>query len=56
LRNEQGVLETLLSLVEACLSAYPTTFEEDNGLLKDPSIKPFSNRRHAIIQVRPPPR
>ena len=54
IRNEKAVLSLLLSIIEKQLSRYPTTFEEDEALLKsnDPTMKPFSNRRHAVIQVK----
>ena len=39
-------------MVEEALGRYPTKLEDDNRALKnDPSLTPFSNRRHAVIQV-----
>lgn len=55
LRNEERVLQTLLAKLTDALSAYPTRLEDDQAALAcqdDPSLRPFSNRRHALIQVR----
>jgi len=41
-------------MVTDALSAYPTRLEIDQEALarkEDPSLRPFSNRRHALIQV-----
>ena len=54
LRNEARVLQSLLAKVTDALSAYPTRLEDDQAALArqdDPSLRPFSNRRHALIQV-----
>lgn len=40
-------------MVEEALGRYPTSLAEDQqALASDPALTPFSNRRHAVIQVR----
>mmetsp|Transcript_29206 Transcript_29206/g.38416 ORF Transcript_29206/g.38416 Transcript_29206/m.38416 type:complete len:539 (+) Transcript_29206:78-1694(+) len=51
LRNERAALEVLASICEEYLSKYPTTLEEDKTLLASGDLKPFSNHRHAVIQI-----
>jgi len=50
--NERAALNHLLNVVRENLDAYPTTLEEDNEALANGSLPPFSNKRHARIQVR----
>ncbi|CAM9379344.1 unnamed protein product [Scytosiphon promiscuus] len=50
-RNEAAAMERLLVLASGALDAYPTTLEEDKAALKNGGLEPFSNRRHALIQV-----
>jgi len=54
LGNEERVLHTLLKMVTDALALYPTRLEDDVARLArrdDASLRPFSNRRHALIQV-----
>jgi len=51
LRNERAAMLLLSGMIDDMLSAYPTTLEEDRARLAGRSLKPFSNERHAIIQV-----
>jgi len=37
--------------VEEKLGAYPTTLEADAAALASKGLPPFSNQRHAVIQV-----
>ena len=39
-------------MVENQLAKYTNAIEDDIKMLKSDSIKPFSNHRHAIIQVK----
>eukprot|EP00903_Cladosiphon_okamuranus_P008428 g8101.t1 len=50
-RNEVAAMERLLALTKGALAAYPTTLEEDRAALQNGGLEPFSNRRHALIQV-----
>ena len=34
------------------LNQYPTTIEDDDELLREGRLDPFSNRRHAVIVIR----
>jgi len=53
LRNERAAMQLLLEVVERHLSMYPTTLAQDVAdLMDDQSYPPFSNKRHAKIQVR----
>lgn len=51
-RNEEAALELLLKFINDQIARYPTTLEEDLESLKSPALKPFSNRRHAVIQLK----
>jgi hypothetical protein len=51
-RNEEAALQLLLDKVHDALAKYPTKYEEDCEVLKGDILRPFSNRRHAVIQVR----
>jgi len=51
LRNEKAALEVFAGICEEYLSKYPATYEDDKALLESGSLKPFSNQRHAVIQV-----
>jgi len=56
LRNERDAMRLLLETVQAHLARYPTTLQQDLDLLQradsDAVCPKFSNRRHALIQVR----
>ena len=54
-RNEIRVMRHLRSLCDEYLAAYPNSYEDDCSRLADDSsssLAPFSNERHALIQVR----
>ena len=51
-RNELRAMTALQALVASYLAAYPTTFQQDNARLDGDEFAPFSNERHAVIQVR----
>ena len=51
-RNEKAALTHLLNVAQSSLAAYPTTLDEDNEALAHGDLPPFSNKRHARIQVR----
>lgn len=50
--NEVKALQHLKQICDEYLGNYPSTFEEDVNRLSLPSVAPFSNERHAIIQVK----
>ena len=53
LENERRALTKLGEICEELLAAYPRTIEEDEVALKsDKELTPFSNKRHAYIQVK----
>jgi len=52
LRNEIRAMQHLAAICEDYLSRYPTSLEDDIASLKSPDLKPFSNEKHALIQVR----
>jgi hypothetical protein len=52
LRNELRVMQSLLATVRQLLAAYPTSYEEDGDRLQSDEFAPFSNERHALIQIR----
>lgn len=55
-RNEIRAMRHLKVVCEDCLAAYPHSYEDDCLRLADDSspraLAPFSNQRHALIQVR----
>ena len=51
-KNEQRCMMTLVSVIDQYLNKYPTSFESDCYRLKSSNIAPFSNERHALIQVK----
>ncbi len=51
-RNELKVLQHLKQICDEYLANYPNSFEEDIARLSSSSVEPFSNERHAIIQVK----
>lgn len=54
-RNEMRSMKHLKSICEEYLELYPSSLEEDCRRLADTSssaLAPFSNERHALIQVR----
>ncbi len=52
LRNELRAMKLLLAVCTHYLQSYPTTFEQDCQRLLYGNVEPFSNERHALIQVR----
>jgi hypothetical protein len=52
LRNEARCMLSLRALCEECLGQYPTTLEADCARLTSGAVAPFSNERHALIQVK----
>lgn len=54
-RNEIRAMRHLGILCDDCLGAYPNSYEDDCVRLTDDSsssLAPFSNERHAVIQVK----
>ena len=53
LRNERASMRNLLQIISSALSMYPSTLSQDIAdLMDERSFPPFSNKRHAKIQVR----
>mmetsp|Transcript_64335 Transcript_64335/g.96980 ORF Transcript_64335/g.96980 Transcript_64335/m.96980 type:complete len:564 (+) Transcript_64335:131-1822(+) len=53
LRNERASMLHLLQLISSALAQYPTSLSQDKlDLLDERTYPPFSNKRHAKIQVR----
>ncbi|CAM9814682.1 unnamed protein product [Chrysoparadoxa australica] len=56
LRNEEAVMRRMMSIMQGYLNAYPTSLEENIEMLsgKDhvATVPHFSNRRHALVQVK----
>lgn len=53
LRNERAAMQHLLQILSAALAQYPTSWSQDKAdLLDERAYPPFSNKRHAKIQVR----
>jgi histone-lysine N-methyltransferase SETD3 len=52
INNEVRVLKHLKSLIETNLNEYPTNYDEDCLKLASNAVQPFSNERHALIQVK----
>ena len=52
IHNELKALQHLSQICDEYLRNYPSSFEEDVNRLSSPSVEPFSNERHAIIQVK----
>jgi hypothetical protein len=53
LKNETRAMQHLQSLCAEYLAAYRTTYEDDCRRLASPGeVAPFSNERHALIQVK----
>mmetsp|Transcript_938 Transcript_938/g.1573 ORF Transcript_938/g.1573 Transcript_938/m.1573 type:complete len:521 (+) Transcript_938:184-1746(+) len=52
LRNELRVLQSLRSTCQDLLAQYPTSLAQDKERLAAGNTAPFSNERHALIQVR----
>ena len=50
-RNEIAALANIASVARTQLSSYPTTWEEDMGLLNSDTLTPFSNRKNALIVI-----
>lgn len=51
LRNERAAMVHLQALLQKYLSEYPRSMEEDSAALAGDTLRPFSNERHATIQV-----
>ncbi|CAM9656452.1 unnamed protein product [Discosporangium mesarthrocarpum] len=51
IRNERAAMHQLMTIVQRNLNAYPTSLKEDREKLEGNTLKPFSNARHAAIQV-----
>ena len=53
IRNERAAMHHLMKVISLALSKYPTTLSQDmTDLLDERAYPPFSNKRHAKIQVR----
>lgn len=53
LKNELKAMDMLATICDTYLKRYPTSFEDDcERLLNDSSLKPFSNERHALVQIK----
>lgn len=53
LRNERSAMLNLLQIISTALAKYPTSLSSDKtDLLDEQRYPPFSNKRHAKIQVR----
>jgi histone-lysine N-methyltransferase SETD3 len=52
LRNERAMVQKLQILCNKMLADYPETVEEDDALLVEGKLEPFSNHRHAVIHRR----
>lgn len=51
MRNEVAALRLLITLCRDSLARYPRTLAEDRQILAGDALTPFSNERHAVIQV-----
>mmetsp|Transcript_25065 Transcript_25065/g.32645 ORF Transcript_25065/g.32645 Transcript_25065/m.32645 type:complete len:505 (-) Transcript_25065:171-1685(-) len=51
LRNEIAAMMVLQQTIQEKLNLYPRTLQEDKARLASNSLPPFSNFRHAVIQV-----
>ena len=52
IKNEIRAMNTLATICDNLLGAYPSSYEADCERLKSDQIAPFSNERHALIQVK----
>jgi histone-lysine N-methyltransferase SETD3 len=52
LQSEVASFEALADAAQAQLEMYPTTIEDDDRMLCEGHLDPFSNRRHAVIIIR----
>jgi hypothetical protein len=52
LRNEVKAMQALLGICKDLLSKYPTSFDQDSRRLQEGDVAPFSNERHALIQIK----
>ena len=52
IKNEIRVLQALRGICESYLAKYPATYEEDLKHLANNILPPFSNEKHALIQVK----
>ena len=52
LKNELRAMKLLHQICEEYLNAYPTTFDQDCERLQYGNLQPFSNERHALIQIK----
>ena len=51
IRNEKAALLKLQQMVGELLGTYPSTLEADMERMQNGSLKPFSNQKHAVIQI-----
>ena len=51
-KNEIKAMQLLISIVDDYLSRYPTSYKEDFRRLESNELAPFSNERHAVIQIK----
>lgn len=51
-RNELKAMQNLLDMVNSYLAQYPTSLEADIARLQGNELAPFSNERHALIQIK----
>mmetsp|Transcript_33278 Transcript_33278/g.33896 ORF Transcript_33278/g.33896 Transcript_33278/m.33896 type:complete len:390 (-) Transcript_33278:96-1265(-) len=52
LRNEIRGMQHFASICDDYLSRYPTSLDQDLERLASPALMPFSNEKHAIIQIK----
>jgi len=52
IENERKAMELFLNMLTAIERAFPRTLEEDAEALRHGNLAPFSNERHALIQVK----
>jgi len=50
--TENWAMKLLLQICCDYLKAYPTTYQNDCEQLQNGNLQPFSNERHALIQVK----
>ena len=50
--NEQNAMHLLIQICNNYLKKYPTSYEDDCNRLRYGNLTPFSNERHALIQVK----
>ena len=50
--NELRAMQSLVHLIAHYLAQYPTSYEQDVARLANNDLAPFSNERHAVIQIK----